>query len=116
MNYAIRTNQIADATTGRVASFGANPDDTISSITNAIGNLASGIGSVISGIKGTTYVGATNPNNIPFNTNPYGGYNPYIGNPYSQQPLIQTQKQDNTMLYTGLGIAALAAFIFISRK
>lgn len=116
MKYAVSLRQVTDATTGRVASLGGNPDDTISSITNAIGNLASGIGSVISGIKGTTYVGAVNPSQIPYNLNPYTGYNPYIQNPYSQQPMIQTQKQDNTMLYTGLGIAALAAFIFISRK
>lgn len=116
MKTAIRMNQIADATTGRVASFGANPDDTISSITNSLGNLASGIGSIISGIKGTTYVGAPSYGQIPFNLNPYTGYNPNTQNPYTQQPVIQTQRQDNTMLYTGLGIAALAAFIFISRK
>ncbi|NDE14671.1 hypothetical protein EBZ80_07050 [bacterium] len=116
MRTAIRLQrQITDATTGRTATFGANPEDSISSITNSIGNLAAGIGSIISGIKGTTFVGTPSAGQIPFNLNPYTGYNPYVQNPY-QIPQVQAPKTDNTMLYTGLGIAALAAFIFISRK
>jgi len=131
MNQAIYGQKaILDAATGRVAVLTRNGrrttsrtaamggwEDSFKSIADGLGNLASGVGNVIGSIKGVpnvTYVSP--PSNV-------GGMTQY---PYYQQPqpyapyapavpYTPPAKTNNTLLYTGLGVAAFAAFIFLKK-
>ena len=110
-------------TTRPVAALG-NWEDTFSTLTNGVSNLTNSISNIIGSIKGNTTI--VNPNSgFPQNQmNPYNPYMPY--NPYNpmipaynypvQQPQVQVApRTDNTLLYTGLGVAALAGLIFLRK-
>jgi hypothetical protein len=106
-------------TTRPVAALG-EWEDTFSSVTGGISNLTNSISNIIGSIKGNTTI--VNPNSgFPQNQmNPYMPYNPY--NPmipaYNypvQQQVIPRTTTNNTLLYTGLGVAALAGLIFLRK-
>jgi len=106
-------------TTRPVAALG-NWEDTFSTLTNGVSNLTNSISNIIGSIKGNTTI--VNPNSgFPQNQmNPYMPYNPY--NPmipaYNypvQQQVPRTATPNNTLLYTGLGVAALAGLIFLRK-
>ena len=104
-------------TTRPVAALG-EWEDTFKNITGGVSNLASSIGSLIGSIKGNTTI--VNPNTGGYQMQyqqPYYGSNPMIS-PYNYQtqPTYTAPKTNNTLLYTGLGVAALAGFIFLKNK
>lgn len=106
-------------TTKPVAALGAW-EDTFSSITGGISNLTNSISNIIGSIKGNTTIvgGQTGGMQYPYQNMPYNPYNPML-QPYTyptQQPQYSAPKTDNTLLYTGLGVAALAGFIFLKNR
>jgi hypothetical protein len=106
-------------TTKPVAALG-EWDDTFQNITGGLSSLTNSIGNLIGSIKGNTTI--VNPNSgFPQNQmNPYMPYNPYNPMiPAYNYPVQQPQvapRTDNTLLYTGLGVAALAGFIFLKNR
>lgn len=107
-------------TTKPVAALG-EWEDTFSSITGGISNLTNSISNIIGSIKGNTTIvggGQTGGMQYPYPNMPYNPYNPML-QPYNypvQQPQYSAPKTDNTLLYTGLGVAALAGFIFLKNR
>ena len=129
MNQAIYGQKaILDAATGRVAVLTRNGrrttsrtaamggwEDSFKSIADGLGNLASGVGSVIGSIKGVPNVTYINPSSNVGGMMQYPQYQqPYA--PYAPtQPVAPVTKTNNTLLYTGLGVAAFAALIFLKK-
>lgn len=105
-------------TTRPVAALG-EWQDTFSTLTNGVANLTNSIGNIIGSIKGNpigSNVGGYPVQQMYNGQQPYYGVNPMI--PSYNYPVQQqvAPKKDNTMLYTGLGIAALAGFIYLKNK
>lgn len=107
-------------TTKPVAALG-EWEDTFSSITGGISNLTNSISNIIGSIKGNTTninpnVGGYPMQQMYYGQQPYYGVNPMI--PSYNYPVQQTPapRTDNTLLYTGLGVAALAGFIFLKNR
>ena len=108
-------------TTRPVAALG-EWEDTFSSVTGGISNLTNSISNIIGSIKGnTTIVGGGSGMQYPQYPNmPYYPNNPMI--PSYNYPVQQPQyvaprtTTNNTLLYTGLGVAALAGLIFLKNK
>lgn len=133
MNQAIYGQKaILDAATGRVAVLTRNGrrttsrtaamggwEDSFKSIADGLGNLASGVGSVVGAVKGVPNVTYINPSSNVGGMMQY----PYYGQPQLQpyapyaptQPTAPVSKTNNTLLYTGLGVAAFAALIFLKK-
>ena len=111
-------------TTKPVAALG-EWEDTFSSITGGISNLTNSISNIIGSIKGNTTIvggGMQYPQYPQYPTQypnmPYYPNNPML-QPYTypvQQPQYSAPKKDNTLLYTGIGVAALAGLIFLKNK
>jgi hypothetical protein len=106
-------------TTKPVAALG-EWQDTFSTLTNGVANLTNSIGNIIGSIKGNTTnvnpnVGGYPVQGMYYGQQPYYGVNPMI--PSYNYPVQQAApKKDNTLLYTGLGVAALAGFIYLKNK
>jgi hypothetical protein len=108
-------------TTNSTAALGAW-EDTFGSITKGASDLANSVANIIGSIKGnTTNVVSPNTGGYPvqgmyYGQQPYYGVNPMI--PSYNYPVQQpaAPKTDNTLLYTGLGVAALAGFIFLKNR
>jgi hypothetical protein len=107
-------------TTRPVAALG-EWEDTFSSITGGISNLTNSISNIIGSIKGNTTIvggGTQYPRYPQYPNMPYYPNNPML-QPYTypvQQPQYSAPKTDNTLLYTGIGVAALAGLIFLKNK
>jgi hypothetical protein len=107
-------------TTKPVAALG-EWEDTFSSVTGGIANLTNSISGIIGSIKGNVTNVNANTGGFPmqqmyYGQQPYYGVNPMIPSynyPVQQQVAPRT---DNTLLYTGLGVAALAGFIFLKNR
>ena len=107
-------------TTKPVAALG-EWDDTFKNITGGLSGLTNSIGNLIGSIKGnTTIVGGGSGMQYPQYPNmPYYPNNPMIPSynyPVQQQVVPRTTSTNNTLLYTGLGVAALAGLIFLKNK
>jgi hypothetical protein len=105
-------------TTSQTAAMGAW-EDTFGNLSKGLSNLGNSVANIIGSIKGNTTI--VNPSSgYPQNQmNPYMPYypsNPMI--PAYNYPVQQqvAPKTDNTLLYTGLGVAALAGFIFLKNR
>lgn len=98
--------------------------DTFGSITKGASDLANSVANIIGSIKGnTTNIVSPNTGGYPvqgmyYGQQPYYGVNPMIPsyNYPTQQQQYVAPKKDNTLLYTGLGVAALAGLIFLKNK
>jgi len=105
-------------TTRPVAALG-EWEDTFKSVTSGISNLTNSISGIIGSIKGnTTIVGGGQTGVMQYPNMPYYPNNPLYpayNYPAQQQQYI-APKTNNTLLYTGLGVAALAGFIFLKNK
>jgi hypothetical protein len=136
MNQALfGTRPIRDAATGKIATLTRDRnlnfrrttrpvaalgewEDTFKSVTNGISNLTNSIGNIIGSIKGNpigSNVGGYPVQQMYYGQQPYYGVNPMIPS-YQTQPTYTAPKTNNTLLYTGLGVAALAGFIFLKNK
>jgi hypothetical protein len=108
-------------TTKPVAALG-EWEDTFSSITGGISNLTNSISNIIGSIKGNpvgSNVGGYPMQQMYYGQQPYYGVNPMIPSynyPVQQQVVPRTTSTNNTLLYTGLGVAALAGLIFLKNK
>ena len=109
-------------TTNPTAAMGAW-EDTFGSITKGASDLANSVANIIGSIKGnTTNIVSPSTGGYPmqqmyYGQQPYYGVNPMIPSyNYPVQPTQVAPKSDNTLLYTGLGVAALAGFIFLKNR
>jgi len=106
-------------TTKPVAALG-EWEDTFRNVTGGVSSLAASIGSLIGSIKGNPTninpnVGGFPVQGMYYGQQPYYGVNPMI--PSYNYPVQQAApRTDNTLLYTGLGVAALAGFIFLKNR
>ena len=109
-------------TTKPVAALG-EWEDTFSSVTGGIANLTNSISGIIGSIKGNVTNVNANTGGFPmqqmyYGQQPYYGVNPMIPSynyPVQQQVIPRTTATNNTLLYTGLGVAALAGLIFLRK-
>jgi hypothetical protein len=110
-------------TTRPVAALG-EWQDTFGSITKGASDLANSVANIIGSIKGnTTNIVSPNTGGYPvqgmyYGQQPYYGVNPMIPsyNYPTPTPTYTAPKKDNTLLYTGLGVAAVAGLIFLKNK
>jgi hypothetical protein len=109
-------------TTKPVAAMG-EWEDTFKNITGGLSGLTNSIGNLIGSIKGNTTIVNPNTGGFPmqgmyYGQQPYYGVNPMIPSynyPVQQQVIPRTTTTNNTLLYTGLGVAALAGLIFLRK-
>jgi hypothetical protein len=103
-------------TTNTTAALGGW-EDTFSNLTSGLANLGNSVGNIISAVKGGSARVVSTPVN-PYSTqySPYYGTTPMV--PAYNYPATTTTSapKDNTLLYTGIGIAALAGFIFLKNR
>jgi len=98
-------------------------EDTFKNITGGLSGLTNSIGNLIGSIKGNTTIVNPNTGGFPmqgmyYGQQPYYGVNPMIPSynyPVQQQVIPRTTTTNNTLLYTGLGVAALAGLIFLRK-
>jgi hypothetical protein len=140
MNQALfGTRPIRDAATGKIATLTRDRnlnfrrttrpvaalgewEDTFSRVTSGISNLTNSISGIIGSIKGNVTNVNANTGGYPmqqmyYGQQPYYGVNPMVPSyNYPVQPQVPRTTTNNTLLYTGLGVAALAGFIFLKNK